>query len=138
MFFDNITFMQGSSFRPAAGSVVLHPGISLFLRRGRIGALAPDGPTAPARCRILEADEAYDVTLGHLRHNETAVEITITEGRKREVKRMFGAIRHPVLELNRVSFGPITARGLALGSWRMLTTDEVGALRKLAAKTKDR
>ena len=104
----------------------------------REGVELDDGPTAPARCRLLSPDEAYDVTLGHLRHNESAVEITITEGRKREVKRMFGAIRHPVLELNRVSFGPITARGLAMGSWRMLTTDEVGALRKLAEKTKDR
>ncbi len=98
----------------------------------REGIELDDGPCAPAKIRLVDADEAYDVTLGRLRDNETAVEITITEGKKREVKRMFSAIHHPVLELNRVSFGPITARGLDIGSWRLLTNDEVGKLRKLA------
>lgn len=101
----------------------------------RRGIELDDGPTAPAVCRIVSADEAYDVTLGRLRADEQAVEITITEGRKREVKRMFSAIHHPVLELNRVSFGPITAAGLDLGAWRLLSASEVAALRALAQGT---
>ena len=99
----------------------------------RDGIELDDGPCVPAICRLVSADEAYDVTLGRLRRDESAVEITITEGRKREVKRMFSAIHHPVLELNRVSFGPITARGLDVGAWRLLTADEVGKLRALTA-----
>ena len=104
----------------------------------RAGIELDDGPCAPARVRLVSADEAYDVTLGRLRSDETAVEVTITEGRKREVKRMFSAIRHPVLELNRVSFGPITARGLDLGAWRLLTSDEIGKLRALVADASSR
>lgn len=99
----------------------------------RDGIELDDGPCVPATCRLVSADEAFDVTLGRLRRDESAVEITITEGRKREVKRMFSAIHHPVLELNRVSFGPITARGLDVGAWRLLTAEEVGKLRALTA-----
>ena len=42
---------------------------------------------------------------------------------------MLSAVGHPVLRLNRVSFGGITAEGLAVGSWRLLTADEVAQLR---------
>ena len=43
-----------------------------------------------------------------------------------------------MLELNRVSFGPITADGLALGSWRLLTKSEVEELRRLAGEARPR
>ena len=66
---------------------------------------------------------------GRVSNNQTLVEISIHEGRKRQVKRMFSAIGHPVLQLNRVSFGGITADGLPFGAWRLLTTAEVEALR---------
>ena len=97
----------------------------------RNGIELDDGPCVPARARTLSEEQAADVTRGGLNYDESAVEIAITEGRKREVKRMLGAIGHPVLELNRVSFGPITARGLELGAWRLLSTDEVEELRRL-------
>ena len=104
----------------------------------RGGITLEDGPCVPARCRELDAQEAYDVTCGRLADDESAVEVVITEGRKREVKRMLKAIGHPVLELNRVSFGPITADGLALGSWRLLTKSEVEELRRLAGEARPR
>ncbi|MBS5449687.1 MAG: rRNA pseudouridine synthase [Coriobacteriia bacterium] len=97
----------------------------------RNGIELDDGPCVPARARTLSEREAEDVSRGGLQRDESAVEIAITEGRKREVKRMLGAIGHPVLELNRVSFGPITAQGLELGSWRLLSTAEVDALREM-------
>ena len=97
----------------------------------RNGIELDDGPCVPARARTLSEAQAADVTRGGLNYDESAVEIAITEGRKREVKRMLGAIGHPVLELNRVSFGPITARGLELGAWRLLSTEEVEELRRL-------
>ena len=104
------------------------------LDRLRAGVVLDDGPCVPARCRELTAQEASDVTCGRLADDESAVELTITEGRKREVKRMLKAVGHPVVELNRVSFGPITAEGLEPGSWRLLSAAEVDALRALAAE----
>lgn len=95
----------------------------------RRGIDLDDGPTAPARCRILSERESLDVHGGRLARDESAVEVAIHEGRKRQVKRMFSAVGHPVCQLNRVSFGPITAQGLAPGAWRLLTTAEVEALR---------
>lgn len=95
----------------------------------RGGLELDDGPTAPADCRILDEQEAADVCDGRARDGETLLEVSIHEGRKRQVKRMLSAVGHPVLRLNRVSFGGITAEGLAVGSWRLLTADEVAQLR---------
>jgi 23S rRNA pseudouridine2605 synthase len=99
----------------------------------REGIELDDGVCAPARVEIVSADDAYDVTLGRLAPDETALEITITEGKKREVKRMMSAIHHPVVELNRVSFGPITARGLEPGAWRLLTKEEIDELKAIVS-----
>lgn len=96
----------------------------------RDGIELDDGPTAPAICRVLDEGEGADVCDGPFRDRETLLEVSIHEGRKRQVKRMLSAVGHPVLRLNRVSFGGITAEGLALGSWRLLTADEVARLRE--------
>ena len=60
------------------------------------------------------------------------VEITIREGRKRQVRRMFEAVGHRVVELERVAFGPLGLRGLEPGKSRRLTTAEVERLRRAA------
>lgn len=76
-----------------------------------------DGMTAPAKVRLLK------------RTGRSAnVEITISEGRKRQVKRMFSAIAHPVFQLHRTSFGAVSLGNLAEGSWRHLDAKEVAAL----------
>jgi 23S rRNA pseudouridine2605 synthase len=85
------------------------------------GIALEDGTTAPARVCVLRADE-----------RETLLKLTLREGRKREVKRMFAAVRHQVKSLRRVSFANIEARNLRLGEWRYLEPHEVLALRKLA------
>jgi pseudouridine synthase len=60
------------------------------------------------------------------RHRTGAVvQVTLREGRKREVKRLFEAIGHKVLRLRRLSFAGITARGVSPGQWRKLTDSEV-------------
>lgn len=87
----------------------------------RDGIELDDGLTAPAEIRILEN-----------RASSAMVEITIREGRKRQVRRMFSSLSHPVLELERVSFGPVLLGDLAAGSWRELSTEEVRALRRAA------
>ena len=60
------------------------------------------------------------------------LEITIREGRKRQVRRMCEAVGHRVVELERIAFGPLRLRGLAPGAHRRLTPAEVERLRKAA------
>ena len=56
------------------------------------------------------------------------LEITMTEGRKHEVRRMMEAVGHPVLDLVRVGFGSLRLGRLRTGEWRPLTSAEVGKL----------
>jgi 23S rRNA pseudouridine2605 synthase len=60
------------------------------------------------------------------------VEITIREGKKRQVRRMLEAVGHRVVELERVAFGPLGLRGLDPGKSRRLTRAEVERLRRVA------
>lgn len=83
------------------------------LRSLRDGLVLDDGPTAPARVLRLKAD---------------TLEITIHEGRKRQVKRMCEAVGHPVRTLERVRFGSLDLGGLRPGSHRRLSAREVAAL----------
>ena len=60
------------------------------------------------------------------------VEITIHEGRKRQVKRMLEAVGHPVLRLHRESFGPLELGSLPEGKYRVLSSQEIVALEQAA------
>lgn len=95
----------------------------------REGVELDDGMTAPAKVRLLTEKEGLDVHGGRVSDYEDLVEVIIHEGRKRQVKRMFSAVGHHVLQLNRVDFGGITAQGLQPGAWRLLTTSEVESLK---------
>ena len=59
------------------------------------------------------------------------VEVTIIEGRNRQIKRMFEAINHPVKKLKRISLGEIELRGLEIGNWRYLDEEEMEYLDSL-------
>jgi 23S rRNA pseudouridine2605 synthase len=85
------------------------------LRALRAGVELDDGRTAPARVKRLGADR---------------VELTIHEGRKRQVRRMLEAVGHPVVSLERVRFGPLWLGGLEEGRHRRLTAPEVEKLRR--------
>lgn len=91
------------------------------LDRLRNGVELRDGPTRPA-------------TVEHLRDpgGKTVFEITITEGRNRQVRRMVEALDAKVVTLVRVAIGPIGIEGLASGTTRILTDEEVKILTKLA------
>ncbi|OSX68389.1 hypothetical protein BU14_2888s0001, partial [Porphyra umbilicalis] len=59
----------------------------------------------------------------------TRLSITLTEGRNRQLRRMFDAVGHPVARLHRVSFGGLTLGTLGRGEWRPLTGVEVDRLK---------
>ena len=85
------------------------------IRHLREGVELDDGRTGPARVKRLGADR---------------LEITIHEGRKRQVRRMCEAVGHPVMTLERVRFGPLWLGKLEEGRYRRLTAAEVEKLRR--------
>ena len=85
------------------------------LRALREGIELEDGRTSPAGVRRVAAD---------------ALEITVREGRKRQVRRMCEAVGHPVRRLERIRFGPLELGSLREGACRKLTRDEVSELRQ--------
>ncbi len=89
------------------------------LRALREGVELEDGRTAPARVRKIGPAE---------------IELTIHEGRKRQVKRMCEAVGHRVKRLERVAFGPLRLGGLAEGAYRRLGEAEIERLRAAPGK----
>lgn len=84
------------------------------------GVMLEDGVIGRARVDVLGYGK-----------NATRLRLTLTEGRKREVKQLCKSVGHPVSRLRRVAFGGITARGLPSGAWRHLTGKEVEGLKSL-------
>ena len=86
----------------------------------------------------LEDGKASVVSFALLRQKEknSWVQVVVTEGRNRLVKRIFAAIGHPVLKLKRVGYGPIRLGNLPIGQFRYLTPAEVEGLKKLIARNK--
>ena len=85
------------------------------LRKLREGIELDDGRTSPAKVRRISSGE---------------LEITIHEGRKRQVRRMCEAIGHRVESLERIAFGPLRLGSLPVGGHRPLTPAEVERLRR--------
>ncbi len=88
------------------------------LQQLREGVLLEDGPTRPAQVVRLRDSAKY-----------THFEMTLTEGRNRQVRRMVEALDAVVLKLVRVRIGDISIGTLQIGKWRHLTPDEVAGLR---------
>jgi len=95
------------------------------LRSLREGIELDDGPTAPARARLRQED-----------NGRSALELTIHEGRKRQVRRMCKAMGLRVERLVRTKIGPVSDLRLPTGDWRHLERSEVRALYE-AAHTPD-
>ncbi len=82
---------------------------------------------------LAKADEVY---LRHVYRDGTAIlEMTLREGRNREIRRILAKIGHNVLELTRISVGDVKLGKLAPGAYRPLTTAEVRSLKKLVGLT---
>jgi 23S rRNA pseudouridine2605 synthase len=89
------------------------------LQELRDGIELADGPTRPALVTRLRDSGKY-----------THFEITLTEGRNRQVRRMVEALEAKVLKLVRVRIGHIAIGLLPIGKWRLLTAAEVASLSK--------
>ncbi|MDZ7270051.1 MAG: rRNA pseudouridine synthase [candidate division KSB1 bacterium] len=92
------------------------------LAKLRAGVALTDGMTAPCEARLLPDQPPPG----------RVVELTIREGRKRQVRRMLSAVGLRVLVLRRVAFGPVRLGQLELGQWRYLRPAEIAALRAAA------
>lgn len=99
----------------------------------RQGITLDDGPCRPAPCAIVDRTSACELWPDDTQTIEngtvTPVSIELREGRKNQVKRMFGAIHHPVIRLHRDRMGSLALGELAEGEWRELEEAEVAALK---------
>lgn len=128
-----------------AGQRLLHPShhvdktyiacISGSLSEDDIAALERgvdmgDCTASPARVEVLEKGDrrAALVRPEGVGEREQVVSLTIHEGRKHQVKRMFFALGHLVAALHRTRFGPLCADSIPAGCWRLCTGAEVRAL----------
>ncbi len=87
----------------------------------RDGVTLKDGPTRPAKARLIDPPNVWDRD-PPVRIRQTVpdrwIEITITEGRNRQVRRMTAAIGFPTLRLIRWQIGDWSLDGIAPGEWR--------------------
>jgi pseudouridine synthase len=90
--------------------------------------------TAPANVALVRHTPGIPSTRNAAPGNAT-LEITVHEGRNRQVRRMCEAIGHPVTRLKRVAIGPIRDPHLKVGQWRELTPQEVRKLMNRAARS---
>lgn len=91
------------------------------IERLAAGVELSDGPTRPARVQRLRETASA-----------TVLEMTLTEGRNRQVRRMIEAVGSRVRKLVRTAIGPIAIEDLQIGKWRELSRHEVLSLRQSA------
>lgn len=108
-------FQVEKRYRATVAGAVGDEALRLLAR----GVPLEDGLTAPARVRLVSRTPQRSV-----------VELAILEGRKRQVRRMFQYVGHPVLRLVRLAVGPVRLGHLPVGAWRDLTAAELAALRR--------
>jgi 23S rRNA pseudouridine2605 synthase len=95
-------------------SAVVHGRLDdMAIRHLQEGVMLDGIKTAPAQIKVLKRSGM-----------ETEIEITIHEGRNRQVKRMFESVGCHVMALKRIAFGSLTLGDLAIGKWRFITKME--------------
>lgn len=121
-----------------AANVLTHPrfGVEKMYRatvRGRLETRAVETLRKGARLdegRALGAP----VKIVAVRRDHSVVDMTIHEGRNRQVRRMFEAVGHPVVALTRLRFGPIALGELPVGAVRKLSARELTELRRIVSE----
>jgi 23S rRNA pseudouridine2457 synthase len=113
----------------------------------REGVKLKDGLTRPCEVKLLADEPDLPERKPPVRYRKNVptswLEMTLVEGKNRQVRRMTAAISHPTLRLMRVKIGTLTLEGLTPGQWRFLTKEEARKLRsagfvyrKIKSKTK--
>ncbi len=97
----------------------------IYLAQRKAGSTQGAARTAHVEIALIARDR-----------EKTVVELTLREGRNRQVRRMLAAVGYPVRKLERVGMGPVKLKGLARGQWRELTRDEIRLLRRAAADSR--
>jgi 23S rRNA pseudouridine2605 synthase len=87
------------------------------LQKIRTGIWLAEGKTSPARIRLLSWNQKI-----------SRLEVTLFEGRNRQIRRMFASQGHPILELRRTRVGHLSTRGLPQGHYRRLSSLDIDKL----------
>lgn len=106
------------------------------------GIMLGDSMTLPAEIRMLPAEPELPPKRTPVRFRKTVptswLEMTLREGKNRQVRRMTAAVGHPALRVIRIALGPITLEGLLPGESRCLSQSEVRVLRETVGLQRDR
>lgn len=101
----------------------------------RQGVIVKGRRTAPAQVELLSTEPDLPPRPVPIRFRKTVptawVRLVLTEGQKRQVRRMTAAVRHPTLRLVRIGIGPLKLGDLKPGAWRDLSQEELNALRSM-------
>ena len=121
---------------------LLHPryGVEKTYRATIEGRLSPEDIQRVHAGVALDGDEraaGAKVRVVSVRAGFSVVDITVHEGRNRQVRRMFEALGHPVRTLVRLRFGPIALGDLPVGHTRALTPKELAALQRVRPESED-
>jgi 23S rRNA pseudouridine2457 synthase len=99
----------------------------------RGGVVVKGQRTAPAEAELIPDEPELPPRIKPIRYRKTVptawLRLALTEGRKRQVRRMTAAVGYPTLRLVRVGIGPLELGGLRPGEWRDLTVQDLNALR---------
>ena len=102
------------------------------LERLRRGVIIEGKRTRPSDVKLLEREPPLGPRSVPVRFRKTVptawLQITLREGKNRQVRKMTAAVGHPTLRLIRIRIGPLTLAGLAPGEWRLLSGTEVAEL----------
>ena len=112
------------------------------LEKLRLGVMLNDGPTRPAQARLIEEPAGLWPRDPPIRRRAAIptswIELTLREGRNRQVRRMTAAVGYPTLRLIRFRVGAWTLDGLAPGQWREIQTDAFPAPARPGQRRLDR
>jgi 23S rRNA pseudouridine2457 synthase len=108
------------------------------LEQLRRGVMIQGSRTRPAQVELLKGQPEVPDRDPPIRFRKnvptTWLEMTLTEGRNRQVRRMTAAVGHPTLRLIRVAIGTLLLEGLEPGEWRGLRPHELNILRSMVEK----
>ena len=92
-----------------------------LLNQIRLGVRLAEGKTAPASIHVVKRSREWSV-----------LKVTLREGKNRHIRRVFAKVGLPVKEITRIAIGSVVLGRIPIGSWRVLSTEEVAALSKEA------